>query len=296
MLICDSRYLFQASALRTAWRADEYRHDNTFNHYTGFEVSRENVHLAHQAYNAEARAHVYITAIAQISCRPLCDLFHNSLPRELRDMVYVYLLDSLRDSRTVHVEGCSAGCTSLTLDPKRKDPMFCVPPHQCVEGSCASFFFGQAYVGEHVKAEIAEAWLRSTVFYFIEGWEWLSDLLCNSRMDMSRCLSEYISKIEIRIDEYLLATQCLENLECLGVLGPRTRVTLFLDFEETCEWGTQEVVKKFEAVLEILWQWISCLAESRLQIIVWCDDNDSDVLKHEGNTVEEWVTRLRAMI
>jgi hypothetical protein len=285
-------HLARSAVFREAWRANQNRYNPEYKRHECFIPTLSRFEIARGARHEFACANANISSIVRILCYPLCTYLHAKLPRELRDIVYIQLLDSLRDSRTVHVTQYSAGCSALTLDPMSKDPTFCAQPHNCRSGICSTHFLNEWYVGGDVRSEIAEMWLRSTEFYFDEGWSSLGDLLYLKSWGLHSVRGDYISKIEIRIDGSLLKTQCLGMLGCLQMLRPFARVTLFVDFESSFEWGSLKMIDSFERALEMLWEWIGPLAESQLQINVWCDDEDNTMLVHGGPTVYDWVKML----
>jgi hypothetical protein len=94
----------------------------------------------------EWRARKHLVALGQPECRELCEAMYNKLPREVRDMVYSYLVCAPQDARSVGVAQYYAACNT-----DKRSRAFYPWPHRCAHGFCTSHILDTAYVGALVQ-------------------------------------------------------------------------------------------------------------------------------------------------
>lgn len=114
--------------------------------------------------------------IAQSGYHQLCKDIYYKLPRELRGMVYIYLIETSRPSRDVLLTDWVGHWSDC--DPHRT--FYCFP-HTCKSGICKAHLMSQTYVGQNVQNELVEHWLRRSNFYFAHNFSGLANLLISNR-------------------------------------------------------------------------------------------------------------------
>jgi hypothetical protein len=124
--------------------------------------------LARKASAEKKLAYSELATSAAPECRQLCEAMYDKLPRELRDMVYSYILDDEIRNRRVSVATHPSSCSTRELD----DLSFYPKPHKCKNGICAKHFMDLGYTGGQVGTEIVESFLSQAVFSLDSGWQW----------------------------------------------------------------------------------------------------------------------------
>jgi hypothetical protein len=94
----------------------------------------------------EWSARKHLVALGQPECRELCEAMYNKLPREVRDMVYSYLVCAPQDARSVGVAQYYAACNT-----DKRSRAFYPWPHRCAHGFCTPHILDTAYVGALVQ-------------------------------------------------------------------------------------------------------------------------------------------------
>lgn len=95
----------------------------------------------------EEELHVMITSYVQEPCKQLCATILETLPRELRDMIY----DNLHAHDTIYV-----------------GPEYMRKSVQPCETDRGAHYWDAEYVGQEMQRELVESWYRTTLFYFYD--------------------------------------------------------------------------------------------------------------------------------
>ena len=237
-----------------------------------------------------ARSH--LIAIGRPECRELCETMYDKLPRELRDMVYKYVVDNYVDV-TFKVSSSPWACNTSEYVPQ-SGPAFYPALHVCTHGICASHFLDSAYVCALVQREIAEAWLASRTFWFTCDWQNLPDLLNSDRWLTGQPAHRSISHIAITIGGISRSGEDIDVLKALTLLKPSARVTFHFDFTNLMR-GEHLLLDRFEYTLCWLWPTIELLDQSRIRIDVEVDDFDDDesmIRLTGGTSIDGWLKLL----
>ena len=212
-------------------------------------------YLAEATSRQDKIARISLIAIGQPECREFCEVMYDKLPRELRDMVYIYIIDTSVD-KTISIAPYPRKCTAFG-DHRAFYPI----PHSCLHGICASHFLDKAYVGTLVQREITEAWFASRTFWFDTDWRNLLSLLNSDRWLTRQPAYHFISHIVITVSHWGRQGEYPELLEALTLLKPLARVTFLFDF---ANFGKRVMVERFQSTMCRLWPYIEVLDQSRL--------------------------------
>ncbi|KAF2826895.1 hypothetical protein CC86DRAFT_455514 [Ophiobolus disseminans] len=210
--------------------------------------------LAEKIGTSERFAHNHLIAIGQPECHSLCENMYDKLPRELRDMVYHYLLDDAFGSTMVTIASKVTGCC---VKNKESNQAFYPKPHKCSNGICAMQFMDTTFMGGLVRNKIVETWLARSTFSLCSGWRYLADLLNSDRWNIGAPAHHFINWLDVRIDYetvYHSGDMDFSTLEALALLRPVAEVGLCLDFS-ICYVDRPILIRSFEYMLEMLWKY-----------------------------------------
>jgi hypothetical protein len=251
------------------------------------------LNLAQKATAEEKLAYSKIAIFAAPQCRQLCEAMYDKLPRELRDMVYAYILNDELRNRGVSVATHPSSCST-----RRSDSLSFYPkPHKCKDGICAKHFMDLRYTGGLVGTDIVESFLSEAVFDLEPGWEHLPYLLNSDRWCIGSPAYRYIRWIDIHVDEDMLFRwqgDDLSKLDALRLMRPAAWPVLFLDLNSH-DLEKFALIQVFERVLSKLWDYIMVLNLSRLDIEVRTSTNglDSVVLMSGSPEIADWTSKLK---
>ena len=277
MLMLDTSHLKRSAAYGRRWHENQLHASELRDHIDHLEMQLgelqlENNEIAEATGEEERFANRHLVALGQADCRELCEALYDKLPRELRDMVYNYIVDACMDT-TVRIGVFPQECIAAW-----DRHVFYPAPHNCVHGICASHFLNKAYVGAIVQQEIAEMWLATRSFLFSFGWRDLLGLLISDRWLTGQPAHRSISHIIIHVSSYAMKYgEDIDMLEALTLLKPSAQVTLHFDLRnDYC--GKRDVLEKFQSTISELWPSIERFDQSRLRIDVGIEGPDGEAM------------------
>lgn len=240
---------------------------------------REVVALTKAMRIEDKGAHSHLVAIGKAQCRKLCDALYSTLPHELRDMIYGYVLG------TRPVERVSTAGDWLI-------PYF--------------HFLDNGYTGSQVWQEMIQAWITSTRFSLRSGcWDELPKMLKCQPWGFGQPIYRFMLQIELYMENY----EDLDDddyppdypiLEDLALLKPSTRVTLHKGYCSPTSWTQSTLLSSFEHHISRLWPCISRFDQARLKIVVqlyyitgvWREDTLFLGSGKKACTLSQWVAVL----
>ncbi|KAF1925937.1 uncharacterized protein M421DRAFT_227748 [Didymella exigua CBS 183.55] len=224
---------------------------------------------------------------SRMECLSVCMAMQKLLPRELRDMVFAYLLfeDGVH-ARLFHYYD--------TLDPK-------APRH----------YWNKEFTGDATLRELTESWYSSVRFDFDRSLNFLPHLLAQVDSTLQCKRQELIRRASFKIlqcdlDMWLAAdangipspqSLLLKNMEYLFLLRPGAKVTIIL--ESPLPWfseskNLQERQSHFLArVLDIIFPTLVRLQQAGYSLAV-CIDPGSNVQFQDGQQI--WRYELKNLI
>jgi hypothetical protein len=224
---------------------------------------------------------------SRTECLRVCMAVQKHLPREIRDMIFGYLL--LEDgvhARLFHYYN--------TLDPK-------APRH----------YWNRNFTGDATLRELTESWYRSVRFDFDRSLDFLPHLLAQVDTTLQYKRQELVGKASFKIlqcdlDVWPAAdangipspqSLLLKNMEYLFLLRPGAKITVIL--ESPLPWfseakNLQERQSQFLArVLDIIFPTLIRLHQAGYSLAV-CIDPGSNLRFHDGQQI--WRYELKNLI
>ncbi|KAF1850366.1 uncharacterized protein K460DRAFT_390885 [Cucurbitaria berberidis CBS 394.84] len=110
----------------------------------------------------------YIELYAAPKCRELCDLMYDKLPRELREMVYKYILRGPKKLFDAHVLSPSSWPLPTVSGFNYPTPNDSSSLSFHRDNVTFSHVFYDAFAGPHIRPEIIESWYRAKTFTFTD--------------------------------------------------------------------------------------------------------------------------------
>jgi hypothetical protein len=146
-------------------------------------------------FDINARIEIY----AATSCLSTCTMMYNKLPRELRDMVYTYIVGS---ESTLSIENDFLGPLVYNWKHTQHDTSDHLPD-VFRYGMNAEFAhaFDRKFVGAHFKFELVEIWYRATTFVFRDC-RFVPHFLENDRLGYCTEPRDRLNKVTIARDLY----------------------------------------------------------------------------------------------
>ncbi|OAL05920.1 hypothetical protein IQ06DRAFT_73431 [Phaeosphaeriaceae sp. SRC1lsM3a] len=128
--------------------------------------------------NDDIHRHIYPYAAQE--CRAFCEAMHDTLPQELRDIVYDLLYDMMRPVPKKY-EYDNYGMLNNYLAP-----LFLESEHAHIGDV--------AFMGERTLLELALQWSSRSTIIVTEGWQWLSlaEVRCWDDTSKSRECNQYV--------------------------------------------------------------------------------------------------------
>jgi hypothetical protein len=216
---------------------------------TGNELYQQEITFQSQLFDEievfEKLLQIHFTLYLGPSCLAVCERLQQKLPRELRDMIYGYLLDT----RTVHFDwSWSFFMFKNTGEPKpeyiENEPGIIPGPRILSVGYLAD----TCYVGKAMRNELAEAYYRGTVFSFPEYGSCLENILFHT-MDpwyIGAELSGLVKNVEISTNSSLTVPDGLPITELPHLLGLQTGILINIKLEGL--WRSGCIIDKTVAV------------------------------------------------
>ena len=238
-------------------------------------IKRDKKGLDHKKQNIEEKISTLLFHSASVLCRSFCHAFQQTLPRELRDVVYEHLMDYYRmyDPHQVML----VDDASLSLYPCFFRPL-------STEGSGwsnAPHIWDENYVGYEFVRELAERWHKSTTFDFASDFHLIPKLIASKNWsevhpaDLVRSVRFMIAVLQIEDDQEIKyadapnVTALLEQLQPLTCFKSRVHIQFDISLpfflkNETIQSGNatpdDKVMQRenaFRHLLKDLWPLIS---------------------------------------
>jgi hypothetical protein len=148
--------------------------------------------LEHALATSTASANQTFLLLAQSECLHLCETISSRLPRELRDIIYAYLLGDF------DLE------TRITRDYFRstKDTGTNLHTHDNVRWKAKHYhrhWWDGAFVGEAFYRELVETYCRTSTFVFGDDAGLIEKFLATDSMDFGTLPREMVMKVEVRL-------------------------------------------------------------------------------------------------
>lgn len=179
-------------------------------------------------------------------------------------------------------------------------PRFHWEPHKCGGNVCAKHYLSSDYMGPQVQREFVEAWLSTIVFDLGTDWQHLAAFLDSDRWTIGCRVKNFISHLQISVlddvkrDRVRDRKNQLEGLKALSMLPPGAELTVVVDVSRIYPFTKQNVALEFEEHLHHMWDYISCLLPSRLNLLIWVNYYiKSFVLSECGMSPSLWVDKLK---
>jgi hypothetical protein len=248
--------------------------------------------LQNQAYQLQREAEHHIEDAAISQCRDLCDTMQAVLPRELRDMVYGYLL--IDETKCGHTKKLEDEHSSIFHVPRRPDmyvpTTFEQYPHVRDE----------YYVGIETMTELAEAWYRSAQFTFDYRAK-IRQLFEQEPWGLDLDVRQLIRNVHVHIwpsyypddvvrpgtDHFFF----VEDIHLLSELRKPAIVTIRLDVKNWAYQPFQDDQVKYyiEGIAEFLFPVLRKLLEGEVKVLVQVAEKASIEIKGEDlEKLDRW--------
>jgi hypothetical protein len=217
-----------------------------------------------------------LIATAPKYCLQICTYMHERLPRELRDMVYEYTMDTValdQEDRTVFVQTLEdfedAPDPEALISKHEKDGMVMTYAHGPSYGA-QQHIWDESFVGSEVRQEVVQEWFRKSTFDFGPNID-LIDRFLSSDMFGAGCEAVRITRnIEVAIgDSPLDGTRSLEALRSLSKIPKAARLRIDLSHcEKLFKKSEAQDRVDFQHVLQTLWKYISGLEKWTIEFVI----------------------------
>lgn len=228
-------------------------------------------------------------------CLDLCNQLHCKLPRELRDMIYEWVIDSHKDEVAV----MKADLSDYDFNtPSRHDGItYYICESRC--GSEQRFFpwWQDAYVGKDVVAEISERWYATRIFDFdIEYPDVLRTFFATKPFGTGIDPAALIQHVKLGIQGYSsryldLAESFEEMMQYyLGACRKDVKLTFSIDIEHEGLGALGEALDLLSPAYDKL------RAESFDKVVLWNENFNEDwthLFGAKKDEIRKAATRLR---
>jgi hypothetical protein len=180
LILC--RYIKEAEALSSAIaEIDKTRPIGWFQRDKVIEKRREE--LDTQRTTAENHIKEHLEPYSKAICQPFCKKVAKTLPRELRDQIYEYM---------------------ITPDYVYVGPQYLANQGRPCENDKDAHFWDASYVGEVMSVELAQTWYRLSLFYFwnkTKNVEVIKEFMASDRWNFGIKPNEHISRVRFDLGD-----------------------------------------------------------------------------------------------
>jgi hypothetical protein len=152
-------------------------------------MRRKGKKLEQTSSNTKTSAEKTMDAYAQVSCRKLCDGVYNTLPREVRDIIYGHLNppQDMRINRGVNTHYFNSDSESHWQNSRW---------HRVPE----SHWWRVDFMGEYVRREMIEFYYRSNLFLFGDNFDQLPKFRVTDQWKLGFLPADLVTNVGVQVD------------------------------------------------------------------------------------------------